>query len=264
MGKIITIANQKGGVGKTTTVINLATCLAYYGKNVLVIDVDPQANATSGLGIKNDKVANKNIYHLIIEEVDIKEVIIPTSIDWLDLIPSHIDLTGAEVELVSMLNREYRLKNSVEKIKDLYDYILIDCPPSLGLLTINALACCDSVLVPIQCEYFALEGLAQLIKTINLVQRHVNKQLNIEGVILTMYDSRTSLSEEVAVNVKKYFQHKVYKTIIPRGVRAAEAPSYGKPLLYYDRKSKVTQAYLQLAEEILQLTEEVLKLNNQI
>lgn len=251
MSKIITIANQKGGVGKTTTVINLATCLAYYGKNVLVIDIDPQANATSGLGIRIDTVAEKNIYHLIIESIDIKETIISTSVDWLELIPSHIDLTGAEVELVSMLNREYRLKNSVETIKNLYDYILIDCPPSLGLLTINALACCDSVLVPIQCEYFALEGLAQLLKTINLVQTHVNKHLTIEGVILTMYDSRTSLSAEVADNVKKYFQHKVYNTIIPRGVRAAEAPSYGKPLLYYDKTSKVTQAYIQLAEEIL-------------
>ncbi len=251
MSKIITIANQKGGVGKTTTVINLATCLAYYTKNVLVIDIDPQANATSGLGIRVDTVADKNIYHLIIEGKDIKETIISTSVDWLELIPSHIDLTGAEVELVSMLNREYRLKGSVETIKNLYDYILIDCPPSLGLLTINALACCDSVLVPIQCEYFALEGLAQLLKTINLVQTHVNKNLSIEGVILTMYDSRTSLSEEVAENVKKYFKHKVYKTIIPRGVRAAEAPSYGKPLLYYDKNSKVTQAYLQLAEEML-------------
>lgn len=253
MNKVITIANQKGGVGKTTTVINLATSLAYYGKNVLVIDIDPQANATSGLGIRVDTVAEKNIYNVIVGGESIFDVVIQTSIDWLDLVPSHIDLTGAEVELVSMLNREYRLKSAVEQIKNLYDYILIDCPPSLGLLTINALACCDSVLVPIQCEYFALEGLAQLLKTINLVQTYVNKQLEIEGVILTMYDSRTALSEEVADNVKKYFQHKVYKTIIPRGVRAAEAPSYGKPLLYYDRTSKVTQAYLQLAEEILKI-----------
>lgn len=251
MGKIITTANQKGGVGKTTTVINLATCLAHYGKSILVIDIDPQANATSGLGIRSDKVASKNIYHVLIQNIDIQEAIISTSIDWLELLPSHIDLTGAEVELVSMLNREYRLKNAVEKIKNLYDYILIDCPPSLGLLTVNALACCDSVLVPIQCEYFALEGLAQLLKTINLVQTYVNRQLSIEGVILTMYDSRTSLSAEVAENVKRYFQHKVYKTIIPRGIKAAEAPSYGKPLLYYDKNSKVTQAYLQLAQEIL-------------
>jgi chromosome partitioning protein len=257
MNKIITVANQKGGVGKTTTVINLATSLAYYGKSVLVIDIDPQANATSGLGIQIDTVSNKNIYHVIIEEQKITDVIIPTSVDWLDLVPSHIDLTGAEIELVSMLNREYRLKTAVEEIKQLYDFILIDCPPSLGLLTINALACCDSVLVPIQCEYFALEGLAQLLKTINLVQTHLNKNLTIEGVILTMYDTRTALSAEVADNVRKYFQHKVYKTIIPRGVRAAEAPSYGKPLLYYDRTSKVTQAYLSLAEEILNLSNNV-------
>jgi chromosome partitioning protein len=238
-------------------VINLATSLAYYGKSVLVVDIDPQANATSGLGIRIDTVSNKNIYHVIIEEQKITDVIIPTSVDWLDLVPSHIDLTGAEIELVSMLNREYRLKIAVEEIKQLYDFILIDCPPSLGLLTINALACCDSVLVPIQCEYFALEGLAQLLKTINLVQTHLNKNLTIEGVILTMYDTRTALSAEVADNVRKYFQHKVYKTIIPRGVRAAEAPSYGKPLLYYDRTSKVTQAYLSLAEEILNLSNNV-------
>jgi chromosome partitioning protein len=257
MNKIITVANQKGGVGKTTTVINLATSLAYYGKSVLVVDMDPQANATSGLGIRIDTVSNKNIYHVIIEEQKITNVIIPTSVDWLDLVPSHIDLTGAEIELVSMLNREYRLKTAIEEIKQLYDFILIDCPPSLGLLTINALACCDSVLVPIQCEYFALEGLAQLLKTINLVQTHLNKNLTIEGVILTMYDTRTALSAEVADNVRKYFQHKVYKTIIPRGVRAAEAPSYGKPLLYYDRTSKVTQAYLSLAEEILNLSNNV-------
>jgi chromosome partitioning protein len=257
MNKIITVANQKGGVGKTTTVINLATSLAYYGKSVLVVDIDPQANATSGLGIRIDTVSNKNIYHVIIEEQKITDVIIPTTVDWLDLVPSHIDLTGAEIELVSMLNREYRLKTAVEEIKQLYDFILIDCPPSLGLLTINALACCDSVLVPIQCEYFALEGLAQLLKTINLVQTHLNKNLTIEGVILTMYDTRTALSAEVADNVRKYFQHKVYKTIIPRGVRAAEAPSYGKPLLYYDRTSKVTQAYLSLAEEILNLSNNV-------
>ncbi len=253
MNKIITIANQKGGVGKTTTVINLATSLTYYGKSVLVIDIDPQANATSGLGIRIDTVNKKNIYNVIIEEQKIADVIIKTSVDWLDLVPSHIDLTGAEIELVSMLNREYRLKHAVKEVKQLYDYILIDCPPSLGLLTINALACCDSVLVPIQCEYFALEGLAQLLKTINLVQTHLNKNLVIEGVILTMFDTRTALSSEVADNVRQYFQHKVYKTIIPRGVRAAEAPSYGKPLLYYDKTSKVTQAYLSLAEEILNL-----------
>ncbi|MFQ3675617.1 MAG: AAA family ATPase [Endomicrobiia bacterium] len=251
MSKIITIANQKGGVGKTTTVINLGACLAQYAKNVLIIDIDPQANATSGLGITLDKVVNKNVYNVITGEIDIKEVIIPTAVDWLEIVPSHIDLTGAEIELVSMLNREYRLKIALEKVQNIYDYILIDCPPSLGLLTVNALASCDSVLVPIQCEYFALEGLAQLIKTINLIQSYVNKTLNIEGVILTMYDNRTALSAEVANEVKKYFQHKVYNTIIPRGVRAAEAPSYGKPLIEYDKHSKVAQAYVKLTQELL-------------
>lgn len=251
MSKIITIANQKGGVGKTTTVINLAACLTMYAKNVLIVDIDPQANATSGLGIALNEVATNNVYDVITGNKEIKECIITTNVDWLDILPSHIDLTGAEIELVSMLNREYRLKSAVEKIQELYDYILIDCPPSLGILTINALACCDSVLVPIQCEYFALEGLAQLLKTINLIQSHVNKTLSIEGVILTMYDSRTALSLEVANEVKKYFQHKVYNTIIPRGIRAAEAPSYGKPLIEYDKNSKVTQAYIKLTEELL-------------
>jgi chromosome partitioning protein len=251
MTKVITIANQKGGVGKTTTVINIAACMTQYAKNVLVIDIDPQANATSGLGITLDKVVGKNVYNVITGEIDIKESIIQTSVDWLDILPSHIDLTGAEIELVSMLNREYRLKNAIEKIQNVYDYILIDCPPSLGLLTVNALASCDSVLVPIQCEYFALEGLAQLIKTINLMQSYVNKTLTIEGVILTMYDNRTALSAEVANEVKKYFQHKVYNTIIPRGIRAAEAPSYGKPLIEYDKNSKVAQAYIKLTQELL-------------
>ncbi len=254
MVRIVTVANQKGGVGKTTTVINLAANLAYYGKNVLVIDMDPQANATVGLGINLSTVESRNIYHVLIEEQEIKNIIINTQVDWLEIAPSHINLTGAEVELVSMLSRESRLKNAIEPVKYLYDYILIDCPPSLGLLTINALTCCDSVLVPIQCEYFALEGLAQLLKTISLVQKHLNKELIIEGIILTMYDSRTSLSAEVAEEVKKYFQHKVYNTIIPRGIRAAEAPSYGKPLLYYDPHSKVSQAYLKFTEEFLNNT----------
>ncbi len=256
MSKTITIANQKGGVGKTTTVINLGACLAQYSKSVLVIDIDPQANATSGLGVSLNKVLGKNIYNVITSNINIKESVIKTAVDWLDIIPSHIDLTGAEIELVSMLNREYRLKIALQPIQDLYDYILIDCPPSLGLLTVNALACCDSILVPIQCEYFALEGLAQLVKTINLIQSYVNKTLTIEGVILTMYDGRTALSAEVANEVKKYFQHKVYNTIIPRGIRAAEAPSHGKPLLEYDKNSKVTQAYIKLTQELLSSKQE--------
>jgi len=248
MGKIIAIANQKGGVGKTTTAINLASSLAIAEKKVLLVDVDPQANATSGLGIRSQELS---IYEIVLSDTNIEDVLTKTNVPYLSLVPSHIRLVGAEIELVEMPNREYLLRKSLDKIKDNYDYIFIDCPPSLGLLTLNALTAADSVLIPIQCEYYALEGLSQLLNTIHLVQKNLNKQLTIEGVLLTMYDNRLNLCNQVATEVREYFKDKVYKTVINRNVRLGEAPSFGKPIIMYDATSTGTQNYISLAEEFL-------------
>lgn len=251
MSRIIAIANQKGGVGKTTTNVNLSACLAVAGKRVLTIDIDPQGNTTSGLGIDKNKI-EKSIYDVLINGADAKEAIIHTEIDNLDIIVSNIQLAGAEIELVSMISRETILKKALSEIRDSYDYILIDCPPSLGLITINALTASDRLLVPIQCEYYALEGLAQLMNTVNLVQKHLNPDLKIEGVVLTMFDARTNLAIEVVQEVKKYFRDKVYTTIIPRNVRLGEAPSHGLPIIMYDPKSTGAEAYTDLAEEMIE------------
>ena len=241
MGKIISIANQKGGVGKTTTTVNLSTILAKKGKNILLIDADPQGNATSGLGVT--KEVELSVYDVLIGETEIDKTLQDTMIKNLKICPSNISLAGAEVQLVPMMSREQRLKTKLDKIKDKYDFILIDCPPSLGLITLNAFTASDSVLIPIQCEYFALEGLGQLLNTVNLVKKHLNKDLDIEGALLTMYDARTNLSNQVVKEVKKYFENKVYKTVIPRNVRLSEAPSYGMPISLYDPKSKGAKSY---------------------
>lgn len=257
MPKVIAIANQKGGVGKTTTAVNLSSCLAYKGKKVLLIDIDPQGNTTSGLGI-DKKTITKSIYDVIINDQNIEDCLVSTVIDNLKLCPSNIQLAGAEVELVPIMSRETRLKNSVSRVKDDFDFILIDCPPSLGLLTVNSLTAADTILVPIQCEYYALEGLSQLMNTVKLVQKHLNKLLDVEGVVLTMFDARTNLSIQVVDEVKKYFKNKVYRTVIPRNVRLSEAPSFGLPIILYDPKSKGAECYLELAEEVIEYSEEVI------
>lgn len=256
MSKIIAIANQKGGVGKTTTAVNLSSCLAYRGKKVLIIDIDPQGNTTSGLGI-DKKAIGKSIYDVLINDVDIRETLIATPVEKLSLSPSNIQLAGAEIELVSVIARETKMKSAVSAIRDEYDFILIDCPPSLGLLTLNALTAADTILVPIQCEYYALEGLGQLMNTVNLVKRHLNTSLEVEGVVLTMFDARTNLSIQVVDEVKKYFKNKVYRTVIPRNVRLSEAPSYGLPIILYDPKSKGAECYLELADEVIEYSEEL-------
>ncbi len=256
MAKVIAIANQKGGVGKTTTSVNLSSCLASRGKSVLVIDIDPQGNTTSGLGI-DKKTVKKSIYDVIINDEDIKNTLINTVVDNLSLCPSNIQLAGAEVELVSIFSREMRIKSSISPLRDEFDFIIMDCPPSLGLLTINALTASDTILVPIQCEYYALEGLSQLMNTVKLVQKHLNPSLDVEGVVLTMFDARTNLSIQVVDEVKKYFKNKVYRTIIPRNVRLSEAPSYGLPIILYDAKSKGAECYLELADEVIEYSEEV-------
>lgn len=255
MSKIIAIFNQKGGVGKTTTNVNLSSCLAMKGKKVLVIDIDPQGNTTSGLGI-DKKTLEKTIYDVLIGDIPAGEAIIKTNIQNLFIIPSSVQLAGAEIELTEFEEREKRLRQSVEEIRNNYEYIFVDCPPSLGLLTINALVAADSVLIPIQCEYYALEGVGQLLNTIWLVQKSLNPHLTIEGVVLSMFDGRTNLSIQVVEEVKKYFKGKVYTTIIPRNVRLAEAPSHGLPILLYDPKSKGAEAYQELAEEFIEYCEE--------
>ena len=258
MGKIISVANQKGGVGKTTTAITLSSILAKKGKKVLLMDADPQRNATSGLGIEKEQ--QFSIYDVLIEDIEVENTLQSTQVKNLDLCPSNINLAGAEVQLVGLENREFRLKNKLENIKDKYDYIIIDCPPSLGLVTLNAFTASNSVLIPIQCEYYALEGLGQLLNTIELVRSHMNKELKIEGALLTMYDARTNLSNQVVNEVKKYFGDKVYKNVIPRNVRLSEAPSYGMPISLYDPRSKGSKAYEKFAKEFIKSNDEEIKL----
>ncbi|MDY0404126.1 AAA family ATPase [Virgibacillus sp. 179-BFC.A HS] len=251
MGKIISIANQKGGVGKTTSSVNLSASLAHYGKKVLLVDTDPQGNATSGLGINKGDV-DQCIYNILVEDARAKDTLVESDTPNLDVIPATIQLAGAEIELVPTISREIRLKQALDEVRSDYDYIIIDCPPSLGLLTINALTASDTVIIPVQCEYYALEGLSQLLNTIRLVQKHLNKQLMIDGVLLTMLDARTNLGIQVIEEVKKYFQDKVYQAIIPRNVRLGEAPSYGKPIITYDAKSRGAEVYLELAKEVME------------
>ncbi len=250
MAKVVAIANQKGGVGKTTTAINLSSCIAVAEKKVLVIDFDPQSNTTSGMGVDRQTL-EKSIYDVVVNGVDIASVTIPTELEHLKLVPSMINLVGAEVELVEMYSRESRLRDAISPVRDDYDYIIIDCPPSLSLLTLNALVASDRVLIPIQCEYYALEGLGQLIQTIDLVKGNLNPGLEIEGILLTMHDSRLRLSQQVEQEARKYFNGKVFNTVISRNVRLSEAPSFGKPIVFYDALSKGAQNYLQLAEEFL-------------
>ena len=262
MGKVISVANQKGGVGKTTTTVNLSTILEKKGKKILLIDADPQGNATSGLGI--EKEVEFSTYDILVNDTEIKQALQKTMIKNLMLCPSNMNLAGAEVELVSMMSREQRLKEKLEEVKDVFDYIFIDCPPSLGLITLNAFTASDSVLIPVQCEYFALEGLGQLLNTVNLVKKHLNKTIMIEGALLTMYDIRTNLSNQVVKEVKKYFNDKVYKTVIPRNVRLSEAPSYGMPITEYDSRSKGAKAYMKFAKEFLKINEEEKKAKHMI
>ena len=250
MGRIIAIANQKGGVGKTTTSINLSAFLAEAGKKVLTIDIDPQGNTTSGLGVERKDI-NNTVYEMLLEECTIEDCIIKNVIEKLDVVPSNVNLAGAEIDLIGIDNREFIMKKNVEKIKDKYDYIIIDCPPSLNMLTVNAMTTANTVLVPIQCEYYALEGLTQLMHTINLVKKKLNPELEIEGVVFTMYDARTNLSLQVVENVKNNLKQNIYKTIIPRNIRLAEAPSHGMPINLYDSKSTGAESYRNLAKEVM-------------
>ena len=250
MGRIIAIATQKGGVGKTTTAINLSACLAEAKQRVLVIDIDPQGNTTSGLGIDKEEKEN-TIYEVMLGEISIEQAICKEAFDCLDVIPSNVNLAGAEIDLIDIEDREYILKKSIAQIRKNYDYIILDCPPSLSMLTVNAMTAADTVLVPIQCEYYALEGLSQLIHTVNLVRERLNPTLDIEGIVFTMYDARTNLSMQVVENVKDHLNQKVYKTMIPRNIRLAEAPSYGMPINLYDAKSAGAESYMALADEVI-------------
>ncbi|MFV0560377.1 MAG: ParA family protein [Enterococcus sp.] len=250
MARIISVANQKGGVGKTTTTVNVGACLAALGKRVLLIDIDAQGNATSGVGIRKPDV-EKDIYDVLVNETPVNEATLKTERENLSIVPATLQLAGAEIELTSMMARESRLKGALEEVKDQYDYILIDCPPSLGHLTINSFTASDSILIPVQCEYYALEGLSQLLNTVRLVQKHFNPDLEIEGVLLTMYDARTNLGAEVVEEVRRYFREKVYETIIPRNIRLSEAPSHGQPIIDYDPRSRGAEVYQALAKEVL-------------
>ncbi|HGF7253284.1 TPA: ParA family protein [Enterococcus faecium] len=250
MAQIISVANQKGGVGKTTTTVNLGACLASLGKKVLLVDMDAQGNATSGVGIRKPDVT-KDIYDVLVNELPIDEATLITEHENLSIVPATLQLAGAEIELTSMMARESRLKGSLAEVSSQYDYILIDCPPSLGHLTINSFTASDSILIPVQCEYYALEGLSQLLNTVRLVQKHFNPELEIEGVLLTMYDARTNLGNEVVEEVRKYFREKVYETIIPRNIRLSEAPSHGKPIIDYDPRSRGAEVYQALAKEVV-------------
>lgn len=251
MGRTIAIANQKGGVGKSTTAINLSSCLGEMGQKVLTIDMDPQGNTTSGMGVEKNEVEN-TIYELLLGESKLEDCIIPLNFDNLSLIPSNVNLAGAEIELIGVEDKEFILKNAIDQVRDQYDFIIIDCPPSLNMLTINAMTTADSVLVPIQCEYYALEGLSQLIHTIDLVQQRLNPNLIIDGVVFTMYDVRTNLSNQVVENVKENLDTKIYETLIPRNIRLAEAPSHGLPINMYDSKSAGTESYRMLAKEVME------------
>jgi chromosome partitioning protein len=250
LGKVIAVANQKGGVGKTTTSVNLSACLAELGQKVLLVDLDPQGNSTSGLGFNKTQI-KKSIYDVLVNDIPADTIALQTSIAGLQILPATIQLAGAEIELVAVISRETKLKRALDRIKYDFDYVIIDCPPSLGLLTINSLTAANSVLVPIQCEFYALEGLSQLMNTVTLVQRNLNPSLALEGVVLTMFDARTNLSIQVVDEVKNHFRHKVYQTIIPRNVRLSEAPSHGLPVIKYDPKSKGSEVYFDLAKEVL-------------